>query len=258
MLNWLKSLFAKLFASAAVEAAPPVANPTPDTNPTPVVEAPAPGEAERPNPSEVKAQKLLRIPFAQQMKAEMKTRGKYRKGYPEGAIVHFTAGRWGTGDLQTGINNGYCYLLIDEKGNVYQSFPLDRWGYHAGVSSWKTLGSGVSQYIVGIEIACAGGVTPFKDKFKTWFGTLLGADQVRHSDKHDNIQKGYYHKYTEAQEEALVHLLLWLKQNNPDVFDFDKVLGHDEVAPTRKNDPGASLSCSMPEFRQKLKDLYKK
>ena len=249
MFDWLKKFFAKLFGSAPA-ASPSL--PVPDPISTKQ-------EPERPSVSTAVGQKLLLIPFAQQMKQQMKTRGTFRKGYPEGAIVHYTAGRWGTSALNDGLAQGYLYLLIDEKGVIYQSFPLNKWGYHAGVSSWPTLGNGVSQFLVGIEIACAGKVEPYQGKFKSWFGALYTADQVRSAaTKHDNIQAGSYQKYTEEQEQALIHLLLWLKQNNPDVFSFDKVLGHDEVAPTRKSDPGASLSCSMPEFRQKLKDLYGK
>ena len=188
---------------------------------------------------------------------QMKTRGKYRKGYPEGAIIHFTAGRYGTQDMDSGIANGFAYLLIDDKGNVYQANSLDSWGYHAGVSSWKSLGSGVSEFLVGIEITAAGKVTKVGESYQTWFKDVLKKDQVREVKAKDNVQAGIYQKYTDEQEKALIDLLIWLKDNNPDVFSFDLVLGHDEVAPTRKNDPGGALSCTMPEFREKLKKLYK-
>ena len=188
---------------------------------------------------------------------QMKTRGKYRKGYPEGAIIHFTAGRYGTQDMDSGIANGFAYLLIDDKGNVYQANSLDSWGYHAGVSSWKSLGSGVSEFLVGIEITAAGKVKKVGESYQTWFKDVLKKDQVREVKAKDNVQAGIYQKYTDEQEKALIDLLIWLKDNNPDVFSFDLVLGHDEVAPTRKNDPGGALSCTMPEFREKLKKLYK-
>lgn len=80
----------------------------------------------------------------------------------------------------------------------------------------------------------------------------------------DNILAGAYLPYTKEQETALIEFLLWAKANNPTVFDFDYVLGHDEVAGPkgigrwRKNDPGGALSMTMSEFRQLLKDEYKK
>lgn len=77
-----------------------------------------------------------------------------------------------------------------------------------------------------------------------------------------NIAKGTYEKYTEKQEQALIELVLWLKKNNPSVFNLDYVLGHDEVAgPSgigrwRKTDPGGSLSMTMDKFRTLLKNKY--
>jgi hypothetical protein len=92
-------------------------------------------------------------------------------------------------------------------------------------------------------------------KYKSWFGSTYGDEEVRWSGAHDNIQKGYYHKYTKAQEEALVKVIKWLYYQGGGVFKLDYVLGHDEAAPSRKNDPGGSLSQSMPEFRSYLKQL---
>ncbi|WP_457021162.1 hypothetical protein [Luteimonas sp. A611] len=70
--------------------------------------------------------------------------------------------------------------------------------------------------------------------------------------KQGNQSAGHYQKYTILQEASLRTLLTWLRSNNPDVFRFDLVLGHDEVSPGRKVDPGGSLSMTMSAFRQSL------
>ena len=61
---------------------------------------------------------------------------------------------------------------------------------------------------------------------------------------------------------------MWLKRNNPDVFRFDYVAGHDEIATLgspgspkektlgRKQDPGGSLSLPMAEYREMLFSRY--
>ena len=66
----------------------------------------------------------------------------------------------------------------------------------------------------------------------------------------DNQKRGFYHVYTALQEKTLVDTLFWLKDQSPEVFSFNYVLGHDEVSPNRKSDPGAALSRTMPEFRE--------
>lgn len=209
------------------------------------------------------------IPFAVQSPRKMKERGTYARGYPLGAVVHFTAGRDGAQKtIDGGIKNGYTYLCIQRDGKVVQAHPISKWGYHAGESKWifwakKKLRGTVSDDLIGIEINCAGLVTPQKDgTFKTWFGTTLTKDEVRYSPGIANQMKGYYEKYTPAQEDALGKVLFWLKDQSPDIFDFDFVVGHDEVAGMRgigrwrKNDPGAALSMTMDQFRAKLKNDY--
>ena len=181
----------------------------------------------------------------------MKVQGPYRKGSPEGAVVHFTAGQCDTEQhakdtLSWGIGEGYAFFVIGPTGVVYQNFPLSHWGHHAGTSSHPELGSSLSKYLVGIEVACAGMVD---SNGKAWFGKTFSADRLRKSAKNANIQAGTYVKYTEAQEAALVELLVWLKKNDPSVFQVKYILGHDEIAPSRKDDPGASLSMTMPELR---------
>lgn len=196
----------------------------------------------------------------------MPTRGKYPRGYPRGAVVHYTAGR-PMATLDWGAKQGYAYLLINANGELRQGHPIDEWGYHAGPSAFTGLIGGVSDDLIGIEVSCAGKVTEVTTKsgekrYKAWFhkseSEFFKQDEVRYSDGEANIHKGWYHRYTEAQEDALISLLQWLKNNDPlGRFSYDLVLGHDEVCSPwgRKVDPGASLSMTMPEFRAHLKKL---
>lgn len=224
----------------------------------------------------------LYYPKAIRSDKKMRTRGSYKDDYPQGAVVHYTSGRSRTKETggsrstdthrqrgESGVRSAakkgaYCYFIIDRDGTVYQNFPLNRWGHHAGDSSWKGLSGGVSNELVGIEIQSAGKVKKKGDEYVAWFTKTSSGDktfkedEVRYSKDSRNIQEGYYHKFSKEQEEGLQELLLWLKRNNPDVFDLDLVVGHDEVAPKRKADPGASLSLTMPGLRSRLKKEYDK
>lgn len=152
------------------------------------------------------------------------------------------------------VEQGYLYFVIDKDGNIGQNFSLDSWGYHAGQSSYQGLSGTVSDELVGIEIQCAGKLVKEGAIYKTWFGTEVEEEEVRHIPiKSANQEKGDYERYTKSQEEALTRLVLWLHKNNPDVFKLDFVVGHDEVSPGRKNDPGGALSMTMPQYREFLK-----
>ena len=273
MKSFFKRLWLKLFGSKS----------QPEPSETKVEEERREDNKDPNDSREPKGELLLWYPGAKKnhayAKLKMKTRGRYKNGYPKGAVVHFTAGRsrpkpyGGTRNassaeqqaqwsIKSAVDNGsFAYFLIDADGNVYQQFPLNEWGYHAGTSSWKGLSGNVSDELVGIEVMCAGKLEDAGNgKYKAWFTTTSKGDalfderEVRHAptDRH-NIKRGVYHKYTEFQEQALTELLLWLEKNGQGIFKIDYVLGHDEVAPGRKSDPGASLSMSMPEYRQVLK-----
>ena len=212
-------------------------------------------EKTQPKPPEEKPKEVrLMCPFAEDYSLVQKTRGDYRKGFPEGAVIHYTAG---SGTLRDAANHAekkrYNYFIIDKQGKIAQLAPLNRWGSHAGKSSCY-LGENVSQFLVGIEVICAGRLTKLSDPqtggyiYKTWWGKDVPERFV--NEKGDKA----FEKFTVEQEAALSNLIMWLKREKPDVFMIDNVFGHEEVSPGRKEDPGLSLSEPMYSYRSKLKE----
>jgi N-acetyl-anhydromuramyl-L-alanine amidase AmpD len=216
-------------------------------------------EIDRPNLDE-ENKKLMFYPLGS-VASKMNTKGKFANSYPRGVVVHFTAGRSLKGDQEAldtvswGRGEGYSFWVISRTGRIYMTHALSEWGSHAGKSSWKGF-SNISQYCLGIEIACAGKLEKRGEKFFSWFGEEIPPNEVRLVDDKHGGGSGFYHRYTVEQELALMDLILWLKKNNPDVFEFDWVVGHHEISPNRKNDPGGSLSIPMHEFRSVLKKSY--
>lgn len=204
--------------------------------------------------------------------APMHIRGTYDTGYPVGAVVHFTAGRSERGDLDAvatmndGRNNRYLYFCISTTGKIYQPAPLNKWGSHCGESSYPGLGTSLSNKLVGIEI-CRAGLCKKTDRgYEPWWNdeyppnspkrTYYTEDEVRLTAKAHNVtEAGYYHKYTPEQERSLHSLLLWLHQNNPAIFKIKNIVGHDEISPTRKNDPGGAMSEFMHQLRDRITTL---
>lgn len=217
-------------------------------------------EPKRPDNSDTS---LLWYPGAMIKDYGNKIRGSYPKKYPEGAVIHYTAGKYKTlldaeNTAKWMAKEGYGAFVIAGTGEIIQSVPLDSWCYHAGESYHETVGKGVSSKLVGIEVCCAGKVTKKDDKYFSWWGSEIPADEVVWSSHAET--PGFYHKFTDAQEASLKELLMWLKSNNPNIFSFDKVFGHDELAipKGRKQDPGGSIRIPVKVYRKALQVDYSK
>lgn len=181
---------------------------------------------------------------------------------------------WGAKNtLQYGTSQKHAYATISRSGTIYLPGNMDwqSWGSHAGPSKCPvTKREGVSQFYVGFEINCPGWLypTPDPDLYIPWFNAVTTAngaillnskkqatvknpvgvtyrrDELRFAKAQTgNIAPGAYVPYTDAQQVALVNVLLWLKRTYPRTFRLDCVFGHDEVSPGRKVDPGASLGA---------------
>ena len=177
-----------------------------------------------------------------------KSPGKFRtkSGKNKGVVVHYTVSGRSPKNAQGVVGylakEGLGCMVMDENGTIHipQGFDIDETvAYHAGKSEWKGSTS-ISMLCAGMEI-CGWG----KD-------SKVGP--YRSSESKANIKKGKYQTYTEAQEKALINYCLWQLDVNPE-FSIDWIVGHDEIAPSRKSDPGASLSMTMPELRAKIKLL---
>lgn len=213
-------------------------------------------------------EKKLWIPWAKEIDSGVR-RGTRSKRYPDGALVHFTAGH--RDGLKAGAelmtSSGMNYFILDKDGNMGQPDPLSEWGYHGGESRYPGLNGSVSDELVGIEIQAAGSLRKNGDFFYPWWdggknlpGNRIPDHEVVYSPKRGNIAPGFYQEYTQAQVLALRKGICWLHLNHPDVFKIKFVVGHDEVSPGRKNDPGAALvnltgiPITMDDFRDWVAD----
>lgn len=176
-------------------------------------------------------------------------RFRTRSGKAKGVLVHYTVSgreaRNAEGVLRYLAKRGLGCPVMDAYGTIYipEGFdPLTDVAWHAGKSHYGGL-SGMSRYLVGMEICNWGRLTPESKK---------RVSKMRRSPGKHNIVAGEYEPFTKEQEEALTGFILWVSKMSPD-FDVNFVVGHDEVSPGRKTDPGASLSMSMPEYREYLK-----
>ena len=110
-----------------------------------------------------------------------------------------------------------CHFLIDRKGEILRMVKENRVAWHAGKSKWKNFNN-LNKNSIGIEL----------------------------------VNKGHqlgYEKFTNYQINALIKLCLTLKKKYK--IENSNILGHSDIAPMRKQDPGEKF----PWKRLKRKKL---
>jgi N-acetylmuramoyl-L-alanine amidase len=121
-----------------------------------------------------------------------------------------------------------AHYLIDEDGTVHALVPEDKRAWHSGASHWRGI-TDVNSASIGIEL-----VNPGHE-----FG---------------------YRDFPDAQIEALIVLMEDIKERHG--ITRGNIVGHSDIAPTRKQDPGelfpwgklARLRLAMPRPTKGLID----
>lgn len=162
-------------------------------------------------------------------------------------IMHFTGG-W-TGSAQVMRDRGVsAHIIIKRDGTVIQCVPFNRIAYHAGSSSWTLNGTRIKNLnpcSIGIELENCGDLE--RDKYPQTLPDLVGQPIPRIEARHKNggpVKK--WEKYTDAQLAAAADVGRAVKAR----YNLDACLGHDDIAPDRKNDPGPAFP--MPQFRRAI------
>lgn len=175
-------------------------------------------------------------------------------------VLHYTAGASGAGSrdymmkspTEKGRLNGSegkvyasAHTVVDRDGSLWQIVPFNRKARHAGISAWKGLTS-LNQYSVGIEIANYGWLDRLGDGRYARPGQTptFPADQVILGTMPNGSEAKGWEPYPEAQLAAVETLVRALLAKYPTITE---VLGHQEIAPRRKFDPGPAFP--MQRFR---------
>jgi N-acetylmuramoyl-L-alanine amidase len=131
-----------------------------------------------------------------------------------------------------------AHLLITRTGNVYQMVDFNTQAWHAGVSSFMGR-SDVNRFSIGIELENAGFLNKEGDKFYTWFMKEIPAEEVVESKNKKTGVSTYWQRFSCKQMNKMFKIIKILEEYYP----IEHVVGHSEIAPGRKIDPG-------PAFRQ--------
>ena len=168
------------------------------------------------------------------------TPGRFQSGSPDTIVIHFTAGSSlaSSVNVLTNADSGVsAHFVVGRNGDIVQMLPTNKIAWHAGESHYEGR-SGLNQYSIGIELDNAGQLKARGDgTFESWFGEIFGENEVLAA-QHANQQSiGYWHKYTEVQIARTLSICKTLSS----YYDISTVVGHEEIAPARKVDPGPAF-----------------
>ncbi len=164
------------------------------------------------------------------------------KAEPKYLVMHYTA----TPDLEVAIRSlinpkrkASAHLVIGRDGSITQLVPFDRVAWHAGASSWDGL-KGLNQYSLGIELENAGKLQRQGEKWRAWFGGVYDRDDVIEAIHRNETNPAGWHIFTREQIEAALELSIVLVEH----YSLLDLVGHDDISPGRKIDPGPAFSLS--------------
>lgn len=136
-----------------------------------------------------------------------------------------------------------AHLVIDRDGSIWQIVPFDRQARHAGVSHWRGL-TRLNRYAIGIELANYGWLDRHGDGSFGRSDTprfdpadVVVAPMPHLGEAHLGEDKGW-EPFPEVQLTALERVVRALLRRYPTIAE---VIGHQDVAPGRKFDPGPAF-----------------
>lgn len=151
-------------------------------------------------------------------------------------VIHYTANgsiedtiAW----FQNPANKVSAHYVIDLDGRIVQMVPDAKRAYHAGVSSLNGR-VGVNAFSIGIELINWG---PLKLRGESFFSWPNNYSESYDGDEPVLIAGEYWQPFPEPQLVALEQLLELLREEHP----IQWIVGHNEIAPERKRDPGQAF-----------------
>lgn len=159
---------------------------------------------------------------------------------PSLVIIHYSANQSAKGTVswfQSPLSKVSAHLVIDLDGGITQMVPFNRRAAHAGASRWRGK-EGCNGFSIGIEIVNPGPLRRRSDgsfvdfNGKTWDGKAI---EARH--KNGTSDARFWAEFTEGQLSAVSEACRSIAAS----YSICEIVGHDDVAPTRKLDPGPAF-----------------
>ncbi len=184
-----------------------------------------------------------------EFEATSKTSGSFQEGLPDTIVIHYTAGGSLQGAIDTFLDEtvkASAHVLIDKDGKVVQMAPFTEITWHAGKSAWHDR-TALNNYAIGIEIVNAGRLEKSgSTSYRSWFGRSYPENEVVEAVHRNESTPTFWERYTEEQIEAAYTVCKSLINT----YSIHHILGHEEISPGRKIDPGPAFP--LDKLRERL------
>ena len=165
---------------------------------------------------------------------------------PKFLIIHYS----GSGDTAGTVSwltkrgsNASAHIVIGRDGEVWQLASFDQRAWHCGESEWNGL-KFLNGVAIGIEFVNFGPVTLDKDGvFRSKWGQVVQKNDVVNAIHKNESSPRYWQKFTPQQLSKGAEVARAILEAYPSI---EMILGHDDIAPGRKSDPGPAFP--MQEF----------
>lgn len=158
-------------------------------------------------------------------------------------VMHYTASGLGIAAdaayfADQSKTSASAHLLVGKAGDVIQCVTFDKVAHHAGGSVWRGQ-HGCNDFSIGIEVDNWGILTKREDGFyHSWSGKVVDKANVIQARHKHRAGPDYWETYPEVQLRTLQEITRAILRAYPSIRE---VVGHDDIAPSRKTDPGPAF-----------------
>lgn len=173
--------------------------------------------------------------------------GPFEQELPDMLVMHYTAGSSLAGAVshlkKPGISAS-AHLVIDRDGSIVQLVEFNKKAWHAGNSRYMNR-IGINQYSIGIEMVNAGPMRKAGDEYISNFGKRYTSKDVVEAIHRNESTPRFWHIYEEEQISRTFEVCETLVPH----FSIQHVVGHEEISPSRKTDPGPAFPLEQLRAR---------
>jgi len=165
---------------------------------------------------------------------------------PSLLVMHFTAsgGAGPLGDADYFLKpaaKASAHVVVGRDGAFRQVVPFNQKAWHAGRSIWRGRPN-CNDYSIGIEIDNWGKLLRSADgQIRSWTGEVVDSFRAAELVHKHETSTSLWEIFNETQLLATVGLTKAILEHYPSI---DEIVGHEDIAPRRKTDPGPAFPMS--------------